>query len=184
MKTAVLLILSLFIAQRSFAASVYKQALDKKLDSYIQNGVVLGGQSGLAFSLLNVRRSNSKAIDTERIVLDMGDHELKPLINRLSFFHVSIQQKPTRVVVDLAQVQKSKISAEKLQQIFARSPIVKKTSLSFDPVDFSASLSLDLAVPSEIEVFQMPSTDRPSRIVIDIRRLKAKSNNLKPGKRS
>lgn len=159
------------LAPTAFAASIYKKALDKKTDQYLTEGVVVGGQSGSGFTLLNIRRSFSKGVNTERFVFDMGDRDGKPLINRLNFYHVNIEGKIPRLVIDLAQVQRSALDANAIQKIFARSMLVKKAEINFDPLDQTTSLVLDLKKPSQAEVFEMPSPDKPSRIVIDVKPL-------------
>lgn len=163
----VLLGVSVFSAH---AASPFKQALPKKVEAYIDEGVVIGGRSGKTFSLLNVRRDLSPKLGMERVILDMGDGSGRPLKGSVNYFHASIEKNPPRVVLDLAQTVRSGVTDVRLREIFKKSPYVKKVDITADPEDSTASLVLVLKEPMDVEVFEMLSDIKASRIVIDLKR--------------
>lgn len=162
--------LVLAVSPRAFSTSIYKKALSTKTDQYLSQGVVIGGQAGPGFTLLNVRRQNTKNLALERVILDIGDKEGKPLFNRVGYFHVSVEQAPARVVIDLSQMLGSRVSEISLGRLFLKSPFIKKAELSIEDGDNTAKIVLSTKVPVVAEVFQMPSKDKPSRIVIDIKK--------------
>ena len=153
------------------AASQYKKALDKKLNAYTSDGVIIGGRAGLAYSLLNVRRDLSTKAGMERVILDLGDIDGKPLRGGVSYFQASVEKNPTRVVIDLAQVSRSAVTEAKLKKMFRKSPYIKSIELTADPEDRSATLVLYLNNTMGVEVFEMPSTKQASRIVVDLKKL-------------
>lgn len=168
-RLALMIGLALTVGQAEGASS-YKKALDKKLNAYLDQGVVVGGRAGSGFSLLNVRRDLSPKIGMERVILDLGDLEGRPLRGRTSYFQASIEKNPPRVVIDLAQLSRSAVTEAKLKKLFAKSPNIKKVELTSDPEDRSASLVLALNSVMNVEIFEMPATDKASRIVIDLKK--------------
>lgn len=153
-------------------ASLYKKALPQKKSLYQTSGVVIGGDSGSEFTLLNVRRMQSPKKPMERIVIDLGDKNGKPLRNRVSFYHVSIEKSPPRIVIDLNQISRSKVNENGLSKLFQKSPLVKSAELTSDPEDFVTKMVLNLKAPVAAEVFEMPSATKPSRVVIDIKAIR------------
>ncbi len=153
------------------AVSQYKRALDKKLNAYTSDGVVVGGRAGQSYSLINVRRDLSAKIGMERVILDLGDMEGRPLKGGASYFQASIEKNPARIVIDLAQVSRSAVTEAKLRKMFAKSPYIKSVELTADPEDRSATLVLVLKQAMGVEVFEMPSAKRASRIIVDLKKL-------------
>ena len=107
----------------------------------------------------------------ERVLIDLGDHEGRPLKDRVSFFQVSLDKSRAQVTIDLAQVQRSAILAKDLIKSFKASPLVKSVTLNFDPEDLSTNLVLKLKRAVRMEVFEMPSKLKASRIAIDLQAL-------------
>jgi hypothetical protein len=163
-------LMALLLAEPAFSASLYKRALDTKKDQYLTSGVVIGGQAGAGFTLLNVRREHSNKLAMERIIFDLGNREGQPLLKRLGYFHVSVEKRPSRIVVDLSQVSRSRVSELELARLFAKSPFVAKVEMSMEPEDSSAKIVLNTKGPIAAEVFEMPSDKKASRIVIDLKK--------------
>lgn len=161
----------LAISPAAFSASIYKKALSTKTNDYVGQGVVIGGQAGPGFTLLNVRRQNTKNLALERVILDIGDKEGKPMLNRLGYFHVAVEKEPSRVIIDLSQVLRSRVSEIELGRLFLKSPFIRKAEMSMEAGDNTAKIVLSTKVPVIAEIFQMPSADKkPGRIVIDIKK--------------
>jgi hypothetical protein len=168
----ILVALAFIGAHQASAASIYKKSLGTKVNQYVTNGVVIGGEAGSGFTLLGVRRANSSKAALERVILDIGDREGQPLLNKVGYFHVSIEKNPSRVIIDLSQTSRSKISELELAKIFAKSPFVTKAELMMEEEDNSAKIVLNTKVPVAAEVFRMPSAKKASRIVIDLKKAK------------
>lgn len=144
-------------------------AANIKRHQYIEHGVISGGESGTAFTLLNVRRVFSAKDKVERILLDLGDAFGKPLVGQVSYFQAAIEKDKPRVVIDLSQMLASGVSAESIKKIFAASPYVKEAKINFDPVDSTITIQLMLKKRVQLEAFKLPSSDKSSRIAIDLR---------------
>ena len=89
------------------------------------------------------------------------------------YFHVSIEKEPMRVVIDLSQVLRSRVTEIELGRLFLKSPFVRKVEMSMEAGDNTAKIVLATKVPVVAEVFKMPSKDKASRIVIDIKKAKS-----------
>jgi len=150
--------------------AIPKKALDKKVDAYVQDGVIIGGRAGQSYSLLNVRRDVSPKIGMERVILDIGDMDGKPLRGGVNYFQASVEKNPARIVLDLAQVNRSAVTEAKLKKTFLKSPYIKRVELMADPEDRSATMVLYLKESMGVEVFEMPSNKRASRIGIELKK--------------
>lgn len=169
--TVRMLVLALaFTTTQAFGASIYKKALDTKKDQYLTSGVVIGGSAGPGFTLLNVRHETSKKLAMERIIFDLGNREGQPLLNKLGYFHVSVEKNPARVIIDLSQVARSRVSELDLARLFSKSPFVAKVEMSMEPEDSAAQIVLNTKGPIAAEVFEMPSAKKASRLVIDLKK--------------
>lgn len=178
MKMTVSILMFLFSALsgfEAFSASKYKQALDKKIDAYLDEGIVVGGRAGRGYSLLKVRRDLSTKLGMERVILDIGDLEGRPALGKVNYFQATVEKNPPRVVIDLAQLSRSAVDEATLKKTFAKSPYVKNVELSSDPEDHSASMVIFLRQPMLVEVFEMPSDKKASRIVLDMKKMVAKN---------
>lgn len=167
-KTA--LFLSVFLlASTAGASSVFKRTLDAKKGRYLAQGVFIGGKAGTGFSLLNVRHRASTKLKMARVILDMGDMSGRPLHQGLGYFQVAVEKDPARVVVDLSQVSRSRLSEKKLAEIFSKSPYIKSVDFTEDPEDGSSTLVLNLKHQMAAEVYRLHSSQKPNRIVIDLK---------------
>ena len=155
-----------------WGATPYKQGLDKKLNAYITEGVYTGGTITTPLSLLTVRRHYAEKAQVERIFLDLGNAIGEPLKNGVGHYHVGIEKNPSRIVVDLNQVQSSGVSEEQLRKIFEKSAFVKVISLRFDPEEKVTTMVLEMKKPVGVEVVEMPSNTKASRLVIDVKSIK------------
>lgn len=177
MKLWIAVLMVLGLGMEAYGASPFKHSLTVKKGEYLEDGVFIGGKAGTGTSLLNVRRSFSSKAKTERIIVDLGDKEGKPLGRSMSYFQVSMDSKDKRIVVDLSQLMLSKVSEAQLRRTFAKSPFVSKVDLTLDPEDKAATLVLGLKRPMKLEVFQLLKARKPGRIVMDLRPTQA-SNKL------
>lgn len=156
----------------SFAAVDRRLAANQKTNHYLQYGTIIGGETAngsRSYSLLDIRRIAAPKDKIERVLLDFGDSDGKPLKGLPGYYHVSIEKDQTRVVIDLSQMAGSNINQEKIRQIFRGSAMVKEARINYDPVDSSITLQLILKKKALLEVFQLPSQDKASRVVLDLK---------------
>lgn len=153
---------------QAFGATPYKRTLSVKSNTYMKDGVFIGGKANEGTSLLGVRRAYSAKAKLERVIVDLGDHEAKPAGKNPGYFQVSMDSVNNRVVMDLAQLRFSKVTETQLQNIFRKSPNVSEASLTLDPEDKAATMVLKLKRPMRLEVFQLLDRKKPGRVVIDL----------------
>lgn len=134
-------------------------------EKFISEGVFIGGQPGTPASLLNVKVLHSRKKKKERIVLEFGDLEGKPLGRDANYFHVKVQEKPPRLVVDLANLQKTTIGPAELEKKMKFSRLVNFSDITMDPQDHSTNLTLSFKEAKSISVF-MP---KPGTLYIEMR---------------
>ncbi|MES2854407.1 MAG: hypothetical protein V4692_01025 [Bdellovibrionota bacterium] len=142
-----------------------------KLSAPLKEGAVVGGQADREFSLLNVV---SKTIAKgERITLTYGDVVGKPVSGEPGFFHAVLDRGSKRIVIDLAQVGKTRVDAETLRKTFASSRFVSSTDITMDPHDGSTNITLNLKSP----VTFLAGTDvrKGSQIVFELREVSGSS---------
>jgi hypothetical protein len=164
-----ILVLLALAGPSAFAASAYKKSLDVKRNEYLRDGVFIGGQAGTGASLLGLRRTYSGRLQTERVIIDLGDKEAKPSGTQVGYFQVSMDARNQRVILDLAQLMISKINERQIQETFQKSPYVKSAELTLDPEDHAATLVLNLKGPMKLEVFQIRKAKKPGRVVLDLK---------------
>lgn len=163
-------LLSVSLCWPAFAATPYKKSLNVKKNAYMSDGVFIGGKSGHGASLLGVRRQSSKKMQMERVVLDLGDKDLKTS-RQMPFYQVSVDAASKQIVLDLAQLKYSRVTESQLKSLFMKSPFVDNVALSLDPEDKGATMVLNLKRPMRLEVFQMMSKNKPARVVLDLKPL-------------
>lgn len=173
------LVLTLLLAYGvlGFASTPFKKSLTVKNNSYLLDGVFLGGKAGTGATILGVRRAFSKKAEIERVIVDLGDAQAKPAGKNPSYFQASVDQKTNRVVLDLAQLRMSLVTEQKLKEIFKNSPYVSSVEFTLDPEDKAGTLVLNLRHPTQLEVFELLDHKKPARIVLDLR--PAKSTHMK-----
>ena len=151
-----------------FASSPFKQSLAQKTNAYVKDGLFIGGSAGSGSSLLAVRRNFSKKANIERIIIDLGNKDAKPAGKNMSYYQASMDAQHNRVILDLAQLKLTLVSEQKLKQVFKDSPFVASVEFTLDPEDQAGTIVLNLKRPMQLEVFNLLSTPKPARIVMDL----------------
>ncbi len=162
------LMIALCFVSEGWAATPYKKTLNQKKNSYMSDGVFVGGKSGQGSALLGVRRTHSKKAQIERVILDLGDKDERSS-REMPFYQVSVDSGSKRIVLDLAQLKFSRVTEAQLKTLFSKSPYVQSVALSFDPEDKGATMVLDLKRPVRLEVFQLLDKKKPARVVMDLK---------------
>ncbi len=140
------------------------------LGSYIRSGVVVGGYAGEALSLLRMQKMLAPD-GAERLVILYGDKNGNVVKSELGYFHISVDERNSRVSIDLAQVQRTAVDAKDLAKVFNNSRLVSTTEMTMDPLDLSTNISLTLQQPAEIKV-NVETSQGTKRLIIDMRPLK------------
>ncbi|NJL24117.1 MAG: hypothetical protein HC902_02330 [Calothrix sp. SM1_5_4] len=149
-----MLALGLLSGPSALAASPFKRSLSEKKNAYLGDGVFTGGRaSANGQVLVAVRRDFSAKARLERIVVELAEGEnaesaakgasvAATRAGQPGYFQVSIDSNRNRLVLDLAQLQMSKISEPQARALFKKSPYVRNVSLTLDPEDKAASWCL------------------------------------------
>jgi hypothetical protein len=163
-----LMTLVLLVGAHSSGAIPVRQAANEKQERYVPLGVFVGGQDHGPLVLFNVRHSLTSKF--ERLVFDVGQKKSSG-IERPGFFHISIQESPKRVVVDLENVTQTNVDARQIAKLFSKSPFFSKVSIYEDGTHKNLTLELPLKVKAQMEVFELVTPGKPGRIVMDVRNL-------------
>jgi len=150
----------------SMAAIPVHQAHSEKQNLYIDSGVFVGGRDHGPLTLLNVRHSIKGKI--ERLVFDLGQKAPADGVERPGFFHISIQSQPQRIVMEFENVTEAKVTTGQIEKLFLKSPYLSKVALLQDFFHKDLTLEFPLRGPAQIEVFELVSTGKPGRIVVDV----------------
>lgn len=161
------------IAPRSIVRDgvLRKQATNKKANAYIKDGIIFGGQNGIGYSLMDIRRFYSGKDRVERLIFEMGDEQGLPA-KTLGFFQVNLDAKLRRIDVDLSQMRGAALDQKKLADLFKTSPFVKTVKLTYDPEDRAILMQVFLKQNVEMEVFEIPAKNKFSRIALDMRKVR------------
>ena len=165
-------LLTVCVLHLSFSVSAaipYKKAANGKMNSYIADGVFTGGgKQGLA-TLINVRRILAKNSKIDRWIFDLGDDTGKPLPIRPAYYHVAVEGKEKRIVINLEDVTASRLDEDQIKTILKSSPYVADVSLRVDGAEKLTHLHILLKTNVEAEVFELPAKDYGGRIAVDVR---------------
>lgn len=160
MKTA-LSMLVVLLATSAVAAlepSRIREALPKKTENYLGDGVITGGDREVRGGIVKDLRRAANA-GFERIVLDL-ESEKPP------YFQAAVEPAEKRIVVTVFGNPHIGLNAKKIVENFKKSPLVQSVEF-FPKVEedtFIFALHLRAAVP--VEVFELSA---PSRIILDLK---------------
>ncbi|MDZ4678004.1 MAG: hypothetical protein SGI74_10925 [Oligoflexia bacterium] len=151
------------------AAIPVQQVTAEKREKYMDNGVFVGGHDQGDVALLNIRQSFDKVTGLERLVLDIAHKDGGKLALRPGFFHVAVQGNQRRVVIDLENVIPSKINNPILKQLLSKSKFFSTGTMYYDESNKNLTIEMLLKSKAQVEVFELVSTDKPGRIVVDVK---------------
>lgn len=123
-----------------------------KVSGEFDKGTAIGGKARDELSLLAVRLEPTGNPGSERISLMYGDRFGKPLTGEPGYFHVAVDRKSQRIVIDMSQVQMTAVSPARLASILARSNLVSSSEMTMDPIDGTTNITLQTKVPVKVKV--------------------------------
>lgn len=131
-------------------------------------GVVMGGKAGPVLALMDIRRSESKKSKTERLVLDFGSGNLKPVNGQVGYYHAELQTQPARLILELPQTMGSALSEEQILSRFKKSLYVEKALVQFDRNLQSMTMVLQLKKAIQVRVTPVKNAKAPGKLVVDM----------------
>lgn len=152
----------------SFAQAAPQKMLltPRALGQYVQNGVVVGGVAGDAFSIVKIEKLDAGE-GRERFVILYGNSHGQA-VGKTGYFHVNVDSKLARVSIDLSQVQRTAVDGAQLAKLFAGSKLVSGTEMTMDPIDLSTNIQLNLKRAVEVKA-QIENKKGTSALVIELR---------------
>lgn len=147
----------------------YRMALSKKTNEYMEEGVITGGEAIRGSILMDLQRIYSAKSKMDRVVIDIGAMSPGESLREMGYFHVSVEKKPARIVIDLPHVKALGKSLEDFHKAFYTSPFIDKYRLIANPVDSSMQILLELRRPVSVEVFQVLTSGKNPRLVLDLK---------------
>lgn len=137
-----------------------------QVSSPIASGTWVGGRSGEEFSLLSVERSGFR--NGERLLLTYGDRNGEVLKStQPGFFHVHLTENGRKLIVDLAQVNRTTVTPQQLAKILSPSPCLSDSDMTMDPHDGSTNMTLVFKEPVRLAV--MSRTKGAAQVVLELR---------------
>jgi hypothetical protein len=155
---SVLFFLSISSAVAALEPSHIHEALPKKTENYLGEGLVMGGDREVQGGIVkDLRRATNAGF--ERIVLDL-DTEKTP------YYQAAVEPNEKRIVVTLFGSPKIGFNAKKVVEQFRKSPLVQKVELFPKVEDDTWIFALHLRAAVPVEIFELSA---PSRIIIDLK---------------
>jgi hypothetical protein len=142
-------------------------ASTRKMDYYVHDGVIVGGNSAVEdVVLLDVRHSIRK--EYERIVLDVeGNKKGDPTeLSTNPSFHVAVTPDMNRIVLTVGGNPKLALDAAKVKQAFKKSKVIRAVEINPVIEKDRWTMVLHLSQVRPVEVFELGS---PGRIILDLR---------------
>jgi hypothetical protein len=131
-------------------------------------GFVRGGTADGGYSLLSIRRTASKKLKTERIVIDIGDITQSPLLGKLGYYNVELK-KNNSLVIDFAQTLNSKFSLKTIKEVIKGSPAIRSAKIHFEPTGQTMSLVFDLKKNTTVKVLPISGEKKQAaKMVLDL----------------
>jgi hypothetical protein len=153
-----LFLLLISSASAALDTNQVREALPKKTETYLKEGVISGGDRETHFGIVkDVRRALNGGF--ERIVIDLD-------ADRAPYYQAAIEPNQRRIIVTLFGSPKLALNAKKIVEQFKKSPVVSR--IDFFPLveedSWTFALYLKAAVP--VEIFELTS---PTRIIFDLK---------------
>jgi hypothetical protein len=155
---AILLVLLVSDAVAALEPSKIREALPKKTETYLSEGIVMGGDREVRASIVkDLRRATNAGY--ERVVLDLE-------ANGTPFYQASIEPSAKRIVVTVFGNPRLGLDARRAIESFRKSPLVESIELFPKLEDDAWTFALHLRAAVPAEVFELSS---PTRIIIDLK---------------
>lgn len=139
----------------------------KKMDTYIREGLIVGGDRSVDdIMVLDVRHALNR--DYERVVLDL---EANPsagakTIDRPPYYQMDVSPEMKRIVITLWGKPKLGLKADKIMKNFRKSKLVKNVEILPNVEKDRWTFVLNMAENRPVEVFELSN---PVRVIVDLR---------------
>lgn len=145
-------------AYAALDASRVHRAEPKKTQTYVREGLVLGGDRAVTDVMVkDIRRATNAGF--ERIVIDLD-------AARAPFYQVALEPEQKRIVFTVYGRSRLGLNAPKIHALFKKSPLISRVEIfpQIDDESWSFALHMKAAVP--VEVFEL---SQPTRVIFDLK---------------
>lgn len=133
----------------------------------VGQGAYRGGNSGLGFSLLELKLQKFAKNQSERLVFYVGNPIMKPMKGQPGYFNVEL--KKDRLLIDFSQTLNSRFEAQALQKIVSQSKVIQSSKMFFEPNGQTMSIEFVLKKPLAARVTPINGTAKTTaQVVIDL----------------
>jgi hypothetical protein len=131
-------------------------------------GIIRGGNAEAFMSVLDVRRSHSASLKTERLIIDWGNKIMQPA-EKSGYYQVEYKKNPDRVIINLTQTLNTKFEPTHVMDKIGKAVYIKKAQIEFDPISQSQNIILLLNKSLKVKVASYPAKDKNSsaKLVVD-----------------
>jgi hypothetical protein len=133
-------------------------------------GTIRSGVADQYMSLLDIRRSASKTLKTERLIVDWGDR-FQSIAEKGGYYQVEYQQNPPRVVIAFSLTLNTHFENRDLLEKFQNSLYIEKVGLDFDFLGQSQILTFSLKKPVAVRVVEYTGNEKkkiPAKLLVDL----------------
>jgi hypothetical protein len=133
-------------------------------------GAIRSGEAEGHRSLLDLRRTASVKLKTERLVIDWGDAYQSPASSG-GYYQVEYRAEPPTLILSFSLTLNSKFENIHLQEKFKHSLYVKAARLEFDFTGQSQLLTLQLKKPVSARVAEYSGDETkkiPAKLLLDL----------------
>lgn len=164
------LMTTLLFAFQSHGAVAKKNLAMKKPQNVLRDsGSLRGGQAGLGFSLLDLRKTASAKTKVERLVIDVGNPAYQAQLGPIGYYNVELRNGGKQIVVDFAQVLNAKFSEAQLKRKLASSKYIQSSEMLFESESQTMSLVLNLKQKANVRVQPINGKGKQTaRLVLDL----------------
>lgn len=142
------------------------EKIKKELDG---DGSIRGGIAGPYMSLLDVRRSFDKKLNTERLVFDWGDK----LLNNTAtggYYQLEYREKLNQLIISFALTLNTKFENSLLKEKLNQGLFIQNSNMEFDSATQSIITTIQLKKNVKIKVTELKSKGIKStaKLMIDL----------------
>lgn len=114
-------------------------------------GAIRGGQSEQYMSLLDIRRSSDRKLNTERIVIDWGDRYFERT-DKGGYYQIEYREKPLQLVMSFSLTLNTKFENQLLNKKIGDGMYLKDANLEFDSLSQAILLTINLRQKVKIKI--------------------------------
>ncbi len=162
------------IVQLAFSvaeAAIPKDKTPASLKAFLAEGSFRGGNAGIGFSILSMKRVYSTDGNSESLILEFGDRDGQVYSGKAGYFHAQLFRNPSELSLDLSQMVRSKVTPVQIKNLIKKSKLIQSANLESDIEDHSTNITMRFKSPVKMRVFTLSPKKKSPKLVLDITKL-------------